>query len=631
MFPGSLRIVVVWLAAYAAAAGAAPFGGEFDAVVRPILQQYCFQCHGPETHKGDVNLSVYADTAAVQKDAKTWRTVLQQLNERAMPPANKPQPTEQQRQMLAEWVDRTLKSIDLGSLPKDPGRVTIRRLNRAEYNNTVRDLLGVEGRPADRFPADGAGGAGFDNNADTLFIPPVLMEQYLRAAGEIVEEASERRLLVARPGKDLSALDAARQVIETHAKRAFRRPVEAAEVERFLRLFAQGQKRGDSFEASIKLAVRGLLVSPSFLFRVEKDREGNAPWAVGDWELASRMSYFVWSSMPDDELMKLAEEGKLSDPAVLEAQARRMLKDPRSKAIGENFGAQWLRLDELKTTAQPDRQRYREYTAGLRDAMYDEGVLFVDSVFRDDASLMTLLDADYTFVNNTLAKHYGIRGIDGGFKGQDMQRVKLKDRRRGGVLGLGGVHVVTSYPLRTSPVLRGQWVLSEVLGAPAPPPPPDAGDLPQDDVSSDGLSFRQKFEKHRSNPQCATCHVRLDPLGFGLENFDAIGRWRDAQNGQPVDAAGVLSTGEKFSGPEELKAVLAGTRKTDFTRNLAEKLLAYALGRGLEPFDQPAVQSILAAVEKDGYRSATLVVEIVRSYPFRYRRNNPIEVKKSTP
>jgi hypothetical protein len=249
--------------------------------------------------------------------------------------------------------------------------------------------------------------------------------------------------------------------------------------------------------------------------------------------------------------------------------------------------------------------------------MYDEAVDFVDSVFREDAPLTTLIDADYTFVNDALAKHYGIKDV----KGQEMRRVKLPpDSPRGGVLALGGVLTVTSYPLRTSPVLRGKWVLDEILGAPPPPPPPEVTELPQDDVQPDGLSFRKRLEAHRSRAECASCHARMDPIGFGLENFDPVGRWRTEQAGQPVDSGGELTTGEKFTGPAELKKILA-KRKEAFSRTVTEKLLAYALGRGLEYYDQPAVKGVTDALAREDYRSSTLVVEIARSYPFRYRRN----------
>ena len=599
------------------------FGGEpsdlqYERDVRPLLEQYCFRCHGPESDKGDVNLSTFNDLAAVQRDPKLWQTVLRQLHERVMPPASKPQPTPDERAKLEGWLRQTLWSIDPATLPKDPGRVTIRRLNRAEYNNTVRDLLGVTSRPADAFPTDGGGGGGFDNNADTLFVPPILLEQYLAAATKVVAEAPADRIFIARPGGALPKRDAARKVIEHVATRAFRRSATGEEVDRVLALFDVADRRGDTFDDAVRLALRGVLVSPNFLFKIESDRtDATEPYPIGQYELASRLSYFVWSSMPDDELMQLAREGRLHEEAVLDQQVRRMLSDPRSRALAENFGTQWLDLRSLKTIVEPDRGRFPQYTDALRDAMYEEAVLLVDSVFRDDASLLKLIDADYTFVNEELARHYGLPEV----KGAELRRVTLPDARRGGVLGLGAVHAVTSYPHRTSPVLRGEWVLGELLGAPPPPPPPDVTRLPEAEGDNAALSLRQRLEKHRADPTCASCHDRIDPIGFGLENFDAIGRWRDSDDGRPVDSAGVLTTGEAFNGPGELKKVLASSRRPQFVRNVTEKLLAYALGRGVEFYDELTLRQITAKLEQSDFRSAVLVAEIVKSYPFRHRRN----------
>jgi hypothetical protein len=617
-------LVVLLLAAGAPARADAP--ADFDGKIRPLLDTYCFKCHGGEKVKSDVDLGKFKDVVAIQRDPKLWRGVLTQLNERTMPPENKPQPSEEERALLVNWIQHTLTNLDPSKFAKDPGRVTIRRLNRFEYNNTIRDLFDfgdVGGiRPAEAFATDGAGGAGFDNNADTLFIPPILMEQYLTAASEVLKQVRVDRLLVAKPEGDVSKRDAAKKNLAHYARRAFRRPVDDAEVERYLKLFEVADARGDSFPDAVRLALKGVLVSPYFLFRVEQDRQSKEPWAVGDFELASRLSYFLWSTMPDEELLKLAQEGKLRDPAVLDAQVRRMLKDEKSKALAESFGAQWLGVRDLLTTANPDPQKFPKFNAQLRFSMFDEAVLFVDSVFRDDAPLTTLIDANYIFVNDWLAEHYGIDNRKGGGNGDGevMRRVELKDGNRGGVLGLAAVLTVTSYPLRTSPVLRGKWVLQEILGAPPPPPPPDVPELPKDDAGKDGLSFRQQLELHRKEAACASCHNRMDPIGFGLENYDAVGRWRTELGGAAVDAAGVMTTGESFAGPAELKKVLLA-RKEVFVRNLTEKMLAYALGRGLEYYDQPTVKEITDALEKNGYKSSTLILEIVKSYPFRYRRN----------
>jgi hypothetical protein len=613
-----LVVVVFGLSGLSRAAAAEP-GVTFESDVLPLLERYCFDCHGPDKHKGDVNLSSYPDEASVLRDPKAWQNVLRQVHERQMPPQKKPQPTPAERERLTDWIRQALDSLDSGTLPPDPGRVTIRRLNRVEYNNTVRDLLGVDLKPADQFPADGAGGGGFDNNADTLFLPPVLMEQYLRAASDVLNAAPPERAFTARPGESLDARSAARKVIETFATRAFRRPVKTDDVERYLKLYDRGHARGEGYEDAVKLALKGVMVSPQFLYRTEQDQPTDEPYAVNDYELASRLSYFLWSSMPDEELTRLAGEGKLHEDAVLEAQVRRMLADPKSRSMAEQFGVQWLGIDEIKGTIQPDRRRFPQFTPAVRDAMFDEAVAFVDSVFREDRGLPTLLDANYTFVNEDLANLYGIDGV----KGQELRRVTLPDGQRGGLLGLGAVLTVTSYPQRTSPVLRGRWVLDTVLGAPPPPPPPNVPSLSADDKVINGLTFRQRLELHRKKPECASCHDRMDPLGFGLENFDPIGRWRTELAGQPVDAGGVLNTGETFAGPAALKGVLL-SKRDEFARNLAEKMLSYALGRGLEYYDRPAVRRLTDALARNGYRSSVLFVEVARSFPFRYRRNDPI-------
>lgn len=591
----------------------------FTESIRPLLDQYCYDCHGPAKPKGGVNLEQFENEAAVYRDPKLWQTVLTQLHERNMPPENKLQPADHERDRLADWIKQTLDKLDHGTLPKDPGRVLIHRLSRLEYNNTVRDLFGVTIKPADKFPADGGGGGGFDNIADTLFVPPILMERFLAAADEVLEVARPESLFVARPSWFRSERTAARMILSYFAPRAFRRPVGMSELAQLLGLFESAQARGKSFENSVKLALKAILVSPKFLFRIELDRPIDAPYPVSDFELASRLSYFLWSTMPDEELFLLAKQKRLIRPEVVENQVKRMLRDPKSRTLAENFAGQWLRINELTTTAQPDPQRFPGFTIDLRDAMMEEPLALFGSILRENASVLDLLDADYTFVNEKLARHYGLENVNG----DELRKVQLNDRVRGGVLGMAGILTLTSYPLRTSPVLRGKWVLEEILGTPPPPPPPMVKSLPRDDKPQDGLTLRQQLEKHRSDAACANCHKRMDPLGLGLENFDAIGRWRTEISGQPVDASGVMATGEPFSGPAELKQILF-KRRGDFVRNLTEKMLSYALGRGLDYYDTPVVNQITRAVAENSYRSSTLVTEIVKSYPFQFRRNQPM-------
>lgn len=586
-----------------------------DQQVRPVIDEYCVPCHGARNPRAGLNLAKYATVLSIQRDQEAWRKSVARIHDGTMPPPGARDLRADQRERLTTWLTGTLDAAEDSLLPKSPGRVLIHRLTRLEYNNTVRDLFGITSKPADRFPADGGGGAGFDNNSDTLFLPAILMERYLQAAGEILAETRPERLFIVRPGKKLTAEEAARRTVAYHAGRAYRRPVQPGELGRLLRLYRIGVKRGASYEGAVRLALKAMLVSPNFLYRAETETSGETR-PLNDYELASRLSYFLWASMPDDALMRLAQQKRLHDPAVLVREARRMLRDPRARAFAESFVGQWLHVRDLFTTVQPDPGTFPEYNQPLRDAMYQEPVELLYAVMRDNSDMRDLLNANYTFVNETLARHYGIAGITG----PKMQRVALSDGRRGGVLTMAGVLTLTSYPQRTSPVLRGKWVLEEIFGTPPPPPPGVVATLPADDRPRDGLTFRQRLERHRAKPQCASCHNRLDPLGLGLENFDAIGRWRTQIAGQPVDASGTMATGEKFSGPQELKQqVLA--RKELFARNITEKMLAYALGRGLEPYDLVTVRKITAALKAGDYRSDTLIREIVASYPFRYRQN----------
>jgi hypothetical protein len=588
------------------------------ATVEPLLKEYCFKCHSGARAKGGVNLQAYTNVVSVYREPKTWQTILEQIHDRQMPPDGKPQPSDEQRELLTSWIKQTLDNLDHGAIPKDPGRVMIHRLSRLEYNNTVRDLFGITNRPADSFPADGGGGAGFDNIAETLFVPPILMERFLAAADEVLSVAKPEVLFVSKPGPLRSSRAAAVKVIEHWAPRIFRRPVDKDELKPILELFERAAPKGQTFEAGVKLSLKAMLVSPKFLFRIEEEQPVDDPYRVGDYELATRLSYFLWSSMPDDELFKLAAGKQLGRRDVLEKQVRRMLASPKAEVFVENFAGQWLHIRELTTSAQPDQRRFPEFTPELREAMMREPIALFGAVLRQDGNLLDLLHSDYTFLNEALAKHYGIDGVEGA----EFRRVSLTNQNRGGVLGTAAVLTLTSYPGRTSPVLRGKWVLEELLGTPPPPPPPLVATLPRDDSPRDGLTFRQQLEKHRADPNCAGCHKRMDPLGLGLENFDAIGRWRSEIKGVAVDASGVLVTGEKFDGPAELKKLLV-ERKGLFTRNVSEKMLSYALGRGLDYYDTPEVKRIAHAVEKANYRGSVLVTEIVKSYPFQFRRNRP--------
>ena len=593
-----------------------PFGTQ----IQPVVAEYCSKCHSAHRPKAGINLTLFTNTVSVYRDPKLWERVAAKLETGDMPPEGKPQPDPTQRTNVLRWVRNTLDDLAQGRFPPDPGRVLIHRLSRTEYNCTVRDLFGVDSKPADKFPSEGGGGGGFDNNADTLFIPPILMERYVAAANDIVAHLTDEKILCIKKSFFSTDHSWARQIISHFALLGFRRPAEDYEIDHLVLLYERERQRGNPVESSIKRALGAILISPGFLFRIERDQNRSGPYRISDYELASRLSYFLWSSMPDETLFQLAGQNRLHQPEVLEAQLRRMIQDPKSRMFSDNFAGQWLRVRELKSAAQPDATRFPGFTPALREAMYEEVIDFFDSIVRDDTSLLQILSADYTFLNSDLAALYGIDGV----QGAALRRVKLATPARGGVLGMGAMLTFTSYPLRTSPVLRGKWVLEQILGTPPPPPPPLVKSLPQDDAKVDGLTLRQQLEKHREKAECAACHQKMDPLGFGLENYDPIGRWRTQIGKEPVDATGVLPDGTRFAGPAELKQLLLA-HKDDFARNITEKALAYALGRGLDYYDMPTVNQIAKTLADHHYRSSTLLIEIAKSFPFQYRRNQPIE------
>jgi Protein of unknown function (DUF1592)/Protein of unknown function (DUF1588)/Protein of unknown function (DUF1587)/Protein of unknown function (DUF1595)/Protein of unknown function (DUF1585) len=714
----------------------------YESAVKPFVRQYCAGCHNQSVSSGGLDLQRYLTESAAEalKDRAQWELALRKLRAGEMPPKGARQPPAEQAGAFAKWIESEYARLDRIAEP-DPGRPTAHRLNRYEYNNTVRDLLGVNLRAADDFPVDPYG-YGFDNIGDVLSLSPVLTEKYLKAAerlakaaiptgepesavsarylAERMEQAGKLHIFVTHEfpvdgdytlrsawfqamkagtkmrgrlyldGKEVSdtplvfyyAMDrgfeardlhisqgrhkveadmefeaagnkdkpyleyiqiygpnkqtpaqltasykrificghapgehtpeCARRILEPLAHRAYRRPATPKEVDRLVALVKFAQGRGDSFETGIRVAVEGVLMSPSFLFRVEHDQPGPMH-RVSDTELASRLSYFLWSSMPDDELLNLAEKNRLQDPAVLQAQVKRMLADAKSHALVENFGGEWLQtrnLDVLK----PDPARFPEFDRALREDMRTETQMFFEAIVKEDRSVLDFLDGRFTFLNERLAKHYGISGVTGA----EFRRQELDGVERSGVLTQGSVLTVSSYPTRTSPVIRGKWVLDNLLNTPPPPPPADVPALDEKATGST-VSMREQLEAHRANPTCDGCHSRMDPLGFGLENYDAIGRWRSMDGKFPIDASGVLPNGKAFTGAGELKTILKADHSV-FVRALVEKTLTYALGRGLEPYDRAAVEKIATAVESDGFRFSRLVQSTVESMPFQMRR-----------
>jgi uncharacterized protein DUF1592/uncharacterized protein DUF1588/uncharacterized protein DUF1587/uncharacterized protein DUF1585/uncharacterized protein DUF1595/cbb3-type cytochrome c oxidase subunit III len=792
----------------------------YDNLIRPFVAENCVPCHGYKKQKNGLNLESLESAASLTDDHDRWAEVVKKLRAREMPPEEEPQPPEHQRQAVAGWLAKELERIDKLT-PPDPGRVTARRLNRTEYNNTVRDLLAVDIRPADDFPQDDAG-YGFDNIADVLSLSPVLMEKYISAAdkvtrtalfgpsllkptltrlrsdgrrvrdaktfpgdydvtglslpnafhamyrvpvdgeyvvraalaglrpagseaiavtlwvddrpvqtipfdsersatfnddrqdfgGQMVEfkaqlTAGDRHIAVAIPrifeglpqrfdgpnpstrpippprefkpppnatpervaqlhktfedtqaelakipmnGVRINTLDiggpysqatgptraslqkiytcghitgahtpmCARRIVTDFARRAFRRPVMARELAPYIKLTEEAEKEEGSLAEGLAVGLQAILVSPDFLFRIERDRANTATSTVGhypisQYELATRLAYFLWSSMPDAPLRHAAETGTLRNPAVLAAQVRRMLRDPRSKALAENFGGQWLQFRALESVTR-DRDRYPDFEDYLRFSMRRETELFIEDVIQHDRKVLDFIDGKYTFVNERLARHYGIPDVHG----PEFRRVDLNDTPRGGVLTQASVLTVSSYATRTSPVLRGRWVLDNLLDAPPPEPPADVPNLKEEEIGT-SASMREQLELHRKDPTCASCHRRMDPLGFGLENFDATGAWRTMDGKFPIDATGTLPDGRKFDGPEELRSILRADHQA-FEHCLTAKLLTYALGRGLERYDKRTVSGIVSRLPEHEYRFSGLILEIVKSLPFQSRR-----------
>ena len=430
--------------------------------------------------------------------------------------------------------------------------------------------------------------------------------------------AGGRGVFLCEPAGAADEEACAERILEALARRAFHRPVTDDDVQALLAFYREGREQG-GFRAGVRRAIESILVDPEFLFRIERDPPGAAPgtaYRLSGVELAARLSFFLWASIPDDELLDAAVAGRLSDPRALEAQVRRMLADERAETLVTSFAAQWLHLRRMRTVA-PDVNAFPAFDENLREALIRETELFVASQLRDDRSVVEMLTADYTFVNERLARHYGIPGV----YGSRFRRVKWNDDRRRGLLGQGSILTVTSLATRTSPVVRGKWILENLLGAPPPPPPPDVPELPERAAGGEAASLRARLEAHRANPVCSNCHARMDPLGFALENFDAVGRWRETDaGGAPIDASGALPDGAVFDGLPALRGVLHG-RRDEFVAAVTEKLLTYALGRGVEHYDRPAIRAIVREAARDDYRWSSIVLGIARSLPFQMRRS----------
>ncbi len=591
----------------------------FQDQVTPFVKNYCWDCHGDKKMKGGITFAPSLKNPGDVAAGRKWAQALANVKAHDMPPDDvDKQPTEAERQMFMDWVGK-VRYLS----PKDPGTFVIRRLTKVEYANTLHDLLGVDPAVADELP-DEVVGSGYLNT-----LSPLQSEQYLGIAHEALNRVFappgtpptevQRRLLGGPPPLGVETRTVVRKVANSLTRKAYRRPATEAELEVLVGVFDLGTKNKLSYPDALRLMLKAVLVSPQFLFitPAKEAAPGQAIAPLDDYQLASRLSYLLWATMPDAELFALADAGKLHEPAVLKAQVKRLLADSRSRALFDGFGAQWLGLGDLKTKTF-DTAKFPQMTGEMRSAMVEEARLFFDSIVRENRRVSTFVDANYTFLNGTLASLYG---MDKTVTGPQMRKVTLTDANRGGILGMPGILATTSFPNRTSAVKRGVWVLEQVLGENVPPAPPNVPALEKlDQKKVANLTLRQRTELHRTNAVCANCHKILDPIGFGLENFDAIGRWRDQDDsGGAIDAVGELPGGKHFASPKELKAIIAA-RENDLARNLTAKLLAYALCRDLEGYDEIVVDRLLETIAKDGYRMQTLIAEIVTSYPFLNRR-----------
>jgi hypothetical protein len=569
---------------------------------RPFLKQYCQMCHSGKSPAAGLDI----ESLTAPSDA--WSRMAARVRNNEMPPRGARAPAPNERETFVRNVEETLHANACSSGIRT-SRWPVRRLNRDEYSATMRDLLSIHVNAGQDLPADAAGGQGFDNAAEVLVISPVLAEKYRDAAKQALDVAvrnpqARKRIGIDEPKAGEAPEDAARTLLRGFLPKAFRRPVADAEAEPFLALFRDAQRRRQTYDASAVYMLRGVLMSPQFLFLSQP--------ANVDYALASRLSYFLLGSMPDDRLFDAAAQGTLHDPEGLKKEAARLLASPKSMDFIDRFTSQWLGTRELGREMVPDATVFPNYAASAElqgDIRLQPAVFFQQMLTANDP-LTDLIDSNWTMLTKTLGNFYQ---IDPKLLPKDKQeqphRIVLPpDSHRGGLLGMSAVLAVSSYPYRTSPVLRGKFVLDAILGTPPPPPPPNVPALEQHPAGAP-KTMRERLAQHRADPVCAGCHSRIDPLGFALENFDAIGQWRTEDAGRPLDISGELPDGTKFEGPDQLKAVLMARRDL-FIRNLTARMLGFALGRGLTPGDFCAVDEIAVRLKENGYKSQTLIEEI---------------------
>jgi hypothetical protein len=589
-----------------------------------FLKANCQACHQGTAPAGGFATREVAVADSLRTQSERWNKLVLRVKHGEMPPKGAGNVAVADREAFLGWADPAIRTAVCSTGPM-AGRTPVRRLNRDEYAATIRDLLDLQTDLTSFLPADGAGGEGFDNAGEVLFLTPLLAEKYLSAAKFALDAAFKEykprtRILVAKPGNGTTPEQAARAILAAFLPRAFRRPVAEADLAEYMNLFRAATKQGQEFEAAISFALRGVLVSPRFLFLAEPANRTADVRRADAYTIASRMSYFLWGSMPDELLFDLAAAGKLSDPEVVRALVPRMLRRDQAMVFVKRFIDQWLRIRQLEADKTPDPALFPAWgtDAEIASDIRLQPSLFFHEVLKRDLPLLTLIDSEQTILTRKLTRHFGepmqVQGADQQQRWLDLP----KGSTRGGLLGMPAVLAVGSYPYRTSPVLRGAWILEALLGTPPPPPPAEVPALEKQASAEAPKTVREMLTLHRANAVCATCHHRIDPLGFALENYDFIGRWREQDNGKPVDNRGEMPDGTVVEGPQSLKAALFA-RKDQVVRNLTSKLLGYALGRGLTAQDSCAVDRIVTDLKENDYRAQKLIEGIILSAPFQFQ------------
>jgi hypothetical protein len=574
-------------------------GAEPQPLLNSFIETYCFSCHDEDTQKADLDLQKLFSEKPLVKNLQQWRHVIHLVREGDMPPRDKKkQPTQTARQAFVSGLQKILDSFDYSKI-KNPGTEPLRRLSNRQYQNTINDLFASDLSFDEKLNIDFKSDNGFSNAVETLFVQTSTLEKFYAAAEYTIAQALPVTFFNKYPTKSRGE---AEKLLKSFMNRAYRRPVSGQDFSGAMNLFDLNRK-SQSFEESIKKVLTYVLASSRFLIRVER-RSINEK--VDSWDMASRLSYFLWGTMPDKQLFDLAKQGKLQDSQVLEQQLERMVQDPRFQNLGMTLGAEWLKYSEVGVRNRPDPLDNPQMTASLYRAMKQESALFFTYLYKKNKPIEELLTARYTFLNQELSRFYRI----GGIRGDHMRPVRLKTAHRGGILTHASILMVTSHPDRSSPVLRGNWVLSTLLGTPPPPPPANVGELDDEKDVDDAL------KQHSSKKQCAGCHKKIDPLGLALKNFDQFGRWH---NDRPAQVE--LDDGTKFRGLQGLKKALVDKRLEVLKRQVVEKTLSFALGRHLQYYDESAVRRILKTLELPGAGYRDILIEIVKSYPFRNNRH----------